>query len=104
MSKSRQIFRNTVALTASRLADRASAICLVFFISHTLHASGLGIYVTAITYWNLASALAEIGLADFLVREIAKDRSRASYYIIHLSVIGIMAGVVTVGVFSVIIS
>jgi O-antigen/teichoic acid export membrane protein len=85
------IFRNTIALAASRLVTSVSTVCLSFFVARQLGASGLGIYSAAMVFFGLISLAAEMGSTNYLVREISKDRSRTNRYLVHL-------GVMTVGV------
>jgi O-antigen/teichoic acid export membrane protein len=95
MTESRRIFTNTIALTISRLTERASAVFLAFFISRMLYAQGLGIYSTATAYYNLIVVATEMGATNFLMREIAKDRSRTGRYVVHVSVmVAVMTAVV----------
>ena len=63
-------------------------------ISRTFHATGLGIYSAAIAYYSLIALAGGMGAQDFLVREIAKDRSRTNHYVVHVSVVGTVASVV----------
>src|SRR3989442_6965164 len=92
MNESRQIFRNTVVLTISILAERVSSIFLTLFISRVLHATGLGIYSATMAYYSLITLTARMGTTSFLVHEIAKDRSKTNRYVVHLSVMGTVAG------------
>ena len=94
MSEARQIFANTVVLTTAKLAERASSVFLAFLISRILYATGLGVYSAAIAYYGLIAMAAEMGTTNFLVREIAKDRSKTSRYVVHLSVMATGVGAV----------
>ena len=51
-----------------------------------LHADGLGIYSAALGYYALIALAGGMGSTNFLVREIAKDLSRTTRYVVHLSV------------------
>jgi O-antigen/teichoic acid export membrane protein len=81
---SRAIFKNTVALALSRSIEGASSIFLSFFVARRLGAAGLGIYSAAIVVYGLIATAAELGTTNFLIREIAKNRSRTSAYMVHL--------------------
>src|SRR4051812_6053656 len=88
MNQPRQIFKNTAVLGVSRLVDRASGLILAFVISRTLHVSGLGVYSAAMAYYALIATAADMGATTLMVREIAKDLSKTSRYIVHLAVMG----------------
>jgi O-antigen/teichoic acid export membrane protein len=98
MSESQKVARNTAVLAVATLIDRASSILLVFVLSRIVHASGLGIHAATIALYGLLLMLAEVGVSSFLVREVAKDRDKTQQYVLHLSVIGIIAGLVVMGV------
>jgi len=98
MNQPRQILKNTAVLTVSDLADRAANAFLALFVSRILHATGLGVYAAALAYHGLIARAGAMGATSFLVREIAKDRSRTSRYVTHLNVLGTVASVVMMAV------
>jgi O-antigen/teichoic acid export membrane protein len=93
MSQAYHILKNTVALALSRVIERAGTFVLAFFVSRTLGAVGLGIYSTAMVYYSLVATAAEMGAANLLAREIAKDRTKASRYVIHVGFLAIVISV-----------
>ncbi len=99
MNQPRAIFRNTVALTIADLVNRGGGIVLSLLISRTLFATGLGIYSAALAYYNLIALAGGMGAQDFLVREIARERSRTSYYVVHAGLLGVAGALVAMGVF-----
>ncbi len=103
MNEERQVFRNTLVLTLASLIDRASAVFLVFVLSQTLHVAGLGVYSVAIAFYGVLAMAAEVGASNFLVREIAKDKSKTGRYVVHLSIIGILVGILVVALAAVVI-
>jgi len=94
MNQPRQIFKNTVAQTISDLIARGSSILLSFLIARTLHAAGMGIYSTVIAYFGLINEATNMGAVTFLVREIAKNPSKANRYVVHFSVVGTVVSAV----------
>src|SRR5438093_8097657 len=84
-----QVFKNTVALAVSRLVEKCASVCLSFFIARYLGAAALGVYAAVIVFFALISLAAEMGSTTFLVREISRDRTRTSAYLIHFSVLTI---------------
>lgn len=94
MNQARSIARNTAVLAGARLIERGGNLVLALIISRHLHASGLGIYVTAIAYFGVISTAAESGSTNLLVREIAKDKSKTNAYLVHGSVLAGSVGLV----------
>ncbi len=92
------ILRNTAALAAARVVERSSTVVLSFVVARRLGAAGLGIYSATMVFFGLISLAAEMGSTNYLVREIAKDRSRTSRYVVHL---GIMTVILSLFVISV---
>jgi O-antigen/teichoic acid export membrane protein len=94
----RTMFRNTLALSASRLVGKASTIFLTFVVARRLGASGLGVYSAAIVFFDLISLAAEMGSSNYLVREISKDRTRTNYYLVHLGLMTVMAALAVMAI------
>ncbi len=95
MSQARQIFRNTGFLTLARIAERISGIVLIFLVARSLGASALGVYAGAIAFYGLFAIAGELGAANMLVRDIARERERTTSYLVHLGVIAaVVAGVI----------
>jgi len=99
----RQIFKNTVALTVADLITRAGGLVIVLLISRTLHVTGLGVYSTAMAYYSLVSLAGSMGSGDYLVREIAKDHSRTSRYVIHASVVATVVSALMMALFFIVL-
>jgi O-antigen/teichoic acid export membrane protein len=92
------ILRNTAALAAARVVERSSTVVLSFFVARRLGAAGLGIYSAAMVFFGLISLAAEMGSTNYLVREIAKDRSRTSRYVVHLGIMTVMLSLIVISV------
>ena len=87
MSQASQIFRNTSVLAAARLFERGANLVIAFVISRRAGAAGLGLYATAIAYFQVIALAGEMGSTNLLTREIAKDRSQTSSYVVHASIL-----------------
>lgn len=92
MSETRRIFKNTAALLVAQLTERGGAFLFTLLLLRTLHASGLGVYSAAVALHGLAVVIAEMGAPNLIVRELAKDRTKANRYILHCSIMGIVSG------------
>lgn len=97
MSQSRLIFKNTVAHTIANLTTRFSNILIVLFMARIFHASGVGIYSTAIAYFALIDVATNMGATTYLIREIAKSPTRTNYFVVHFSIMGGMFAALVVG-------
>ncbi len=86
-NQSREVGKNTVALALSRSIDGCSSILLSFVVARQLGAGGLGIYSAALVFYGLIALASEMGSTNFLIREIARDRTRTSRYLVHLGTI-----------------
>lgn len=63
-----------------------------------LGATGLGTYSTAMAFYGIIAVAGEAGATLFLIRELAKDKSRTSSYVVHLSALALgVSFVLTVG-------
>jgi len=71
------------------------SILLVFYLSHMLQAEGLGSYSTAMALFGLGELVCELGLSNFIPRELAKDLSNTNRYLIHTSVLVLASTSVT---------
>lgn len=96
MNTARSIFKNTLALFLARLSYMGSSVLLVFFLSRSLQAEGLGSYSTAMAFFSLGGLACELGLPNFIPRELAKDLSQTNRYLTHTSVLAIVTALVIV--------
>jgi O-antigen/teichoic acid export membrane protein len=85
MSQAREVAKNTAVLALARVIERVSNLILIVFIARALDASGLGIYAAAISYFTLIAIAGEMGSTNFLVRELARDPSKTSTYVVHFA-------------------
>lgn len=90
----RLIFKNTAALALSRSIDGVITVVLSFFVARRLGAAGLGIYSASIVFYGLIALAAEMGSTNFLMREIARDRSRTNEYLTHLGTMALCGSVI----------
>jgi O-antigen/teichoic acid export membrane protein len=89
VSQARLVFRNTAVLAGARIIERTSGLLLALIITHHVGAAGFGIYSTALAYFTLIQWAGESGSTNLLIRELAKDRSRTSSYVVHTSVMAL---------------
>ncbi|MBN1562386.1 MAG: flippase [Anaerolineae bacterium] len=91
--QSRQIFKNTLVLGIADLVTRLGGMVLSFFIGRLLGADGLGVYSTAVAYYALLILAGSMGAENFLIREIARNLTETSRYVVNTSLISVTASV-----------
>lgn len=96
MNMPRSVFKNSVALLTARVVYMGSSIVLVYFLSHALQAQGLGSYSTAMALFGLAELATELGLSNFIPRELVKDFTQINRYLVHAWVLVLASAVVAV--------
>src|SRR5260370_26366560 len=72
----RRLGANLLALAASQAGTWAMALAWTLVVPRILGPAGMGILVTASSATAVVSVVLGLGARDFLVREIAADRSR----------------------------
>ena len=90
--------RNTIVLGVARVIDRGTTFVLTLVIAAKFGAAGVGVYATALAFYGVIVTAGEAGATMFLIRELAKDKSRTSSYVVHLSAIALaLCAVLTLG-------
>ncbi len=93
MNQPRTIFKNTFAQGLAQMIERATTMFLGIFVARTLGARGLGVYSAAMVYYSLLFLAGEFGATIYLIREISKDRTQTSRYVVHLAMLSGVAAV-----------
>ncbi len=87
-------FRNGIALIITRLLEPLTNFGLVIFVARHLGAEILGIYASALAMLFIFLPLANLGLQNFVVREVAADGERAADLIRALTRIILLSSLV----------
>jgi O-antigen/teichoic acid export membrane protein len=87
MNTVQRILKNTLALGVARLLQIGHNILLVLLISRYFQAAGLGVYSTSLAFLGTSQRWVELGIFNFLTREIPRDLSRSNLYMINLGVL-----------------
>lgn len=77
-SLSRTIFKNTAFITAGSLVLKVLNFLFGIFVVRSLGDARFGQYATVLAFVGLFQILAELGVSQYVMREIARDRSQAS--------------------------
>lgn len=95
MSITRKVAYNTVVLVAGRVVTIGLSLVLIKYLTAYLKVQGYGDYTTAINFVLIFAVIADFGLNNIVVRELAKREVDVDHYIGN--VLGLRA-VVAIGV------
>jgi len=96
-SGAQRVLKNTVALALARIIQRVSTLLLALLIAKALGADGLGAYSIAMAFFGAITLMGDAGTTMYLIRELAREPSRTSAYVVHLSVVVVVASAGLVG-------
>jgi O-antigen/teichoic acid export membrane protein len=85
-ASSSSVAKNTAALMGSQIVTWASTLVLMFFLPRYLGPEGYGRLYFAISVTSLVAMIANIGIGDFLVKEVARDRTKVGSYFVNAAV------------------
>lgn len=97
MSTVQRIARNTGLLFSAQILIYALGFFSMAYIARYLGAANYGIISFALAFTAIFAILADIGLSYLMMREVARDKSLASKYILNISVMKIVLVTVTFG-------
>lgn len=81
MSNAETIAKSTAFIFIGELSTRALSLGLVVAIAHYLGEIGLGAYAFAFAFTDLLLQFADLGIPNYLIKEIARNKARTSSYI-----------------------
>jgi len=99
MNSPRLIFKNTMAQTVANLLNRFGNLLIVFIMARTLHASGVGIYATAVAYFALIDEATNMGASTYLIREIARQPDITDRFVVNFGLVGAVFSLLGLAVF-----
>lgn len=73
MGKAKKIASNTVISVTARIIGLGLALVIVGLLTRKLKAGGYGNYTTVIAYLSIFTSLADLGLYNFLLRDISRE-------------------------------
>ncbi len=97
-SLKRTIFKNTVLITAGGLLLKAVNFLFGVFVVRKLGDARFGQYATVLAFVGLFQILAELGVSQYVMREIARDRSQASRLFWNLVSVRVLLALAGIGV------
>ena len=87
------IFRNTVWLTAGGLAVKGLNFLFNIFVVRHLGDGRYGQYTTVMAFAGLFAILAELGMSQYVSREIAQDHSKTQKWLWNLMVMRVLLAI-----------
>ncbi len=95
MASKFSIFKNTLALSIPNVLNPMISFVLVLFISRYRGVEGLGEYSLILSYFGVFSSLASLGLADLIVREVAREPESVHRFLFNAGVFGAASSMVS---------
>lgn len=89
-----KIAKNTGAVLIGTLVRMGASFVLILLIARYLGASGMGEYSIILSLYWIFQKISTMGLEPIIIREVAKARDKAGYYLTAGVVIGIATSVV----------
>lgn len=87
------IAKNTAAMLFATLLRMASSFVLVIFVARYLGTEGMGKFSFLISLFWLFQTIASMGLQPFIVREVSREKSKSSVYLINSIYLSLLAAV-----------
>ncbi|MDQ7054812.1 MAG: oligosaccharide flippase family protein [candidate division KSB1 bacterium] len=91
MSTLNRLFKNTTALVVAKGIQPLISLFLIITITKKLDVSGLGAYITILSFVEIFQIIAAFGLRNLLTREVAQNRDRAGSYFAAVPMITIIS-------------
>ena len=104
MSAIRRIVKNAGLLFVSQVISRLLAFFYVMYTARYLGAKGFGILSFALAFTGIFGVLADLGLGQLTIREVARNKSLAGKYITNISVIKVILATITFGLIVLVIN
>lgn len=91
----RRIFKNTLWITAANIIGKGLAFLLTIYIARYLGDSLYGKFSFALSLVGILAVIADFGLGNFAIREIARSNEQTKKYLDNIIVIKILLGIIT---------
>jgi len=100
MNSIQRIAKNIGMAGISQLAVSILAFVLMIYIARYFGPAEYGVYSFAISFTTLFAIFADIGISQFMIRNIARNKKHAADYITNVSIIKIVLSFITLGLIS----
>ena len=89
------IAKNTTAMMGSQLITWASSFVLMIFLPRYLGAEEFGRLYFAVSITGLMGSVTSLGIGEYLVKEVARDRSKVSSFFANAAALRVVAWVIS---------
>lgn len=76
----RRIFKNTSVLIGSHIVSKGISLILLAYLARYLGKGQMGIYAFALSFTIILVVLGDLGIRDFVVREVSRKREEAGHF------------------------
>ena len=97
MNTVKRLVKNTGAALLTQVIGPVCSFILVLFVARTLRVSGLGKFSIALSVFFIFQTISSLGFTHLITREVARDRSKASKYLINASFIALFFSALMAG-------
>lgn len=99
----RAILKQTSWLFFAQVLTRGIGFFYIIYLARTLGVFDFGLLTAALAYFSILSSVADFGLNRFLIREVAKDKSKAPELLWNVVMLRVTLTTVFFAIFSVIL-
>lgn len=99
----RAILRQTSWLFFAQVLTRGIGFFYIIYLARTLGVSDFGLLTAALAYFSILSGVADFGFNRFLIREVAKDSSKASELLWNVVILRLTLTSILFAIFSIIL-
>ena len=99
-----KIFKNTTYLFTAQALIKGVSFLYTIFLARSLDVENFGIYTVALSYFALVSAIADLGITRFFIREGSKERANLDHLLASVTLLRLAIVAVSFAVLSVIFS
>jgi len=76
----RRVFKNTSVLIGAHIISKGISLILLAYLARYLGKGQMGIYAFALSFTIIFVVLGDLGIRDFVVREVSRKREEAGYF------------------------
>jgi len=104
MNSIQRIIKNTSVLLISQTISRVLAFFYIMYTARYLGAKGFGVLSFAFAFAGIFSVIADLGLNQFMVRELARNHDLAGKYVGNLAGIKLILAGATLGLMVIVVN
>lgn len=94
------ILRQTSVLLLAQVLTKIVGFFYTIFLARTLGVAEFGLFTVALAYFSIVSSIADFGFNRYLIREVAKDKLKASELICNIAILRLTLTSIIFGVFA----